>query len=91
MEVGIGVLVDHRLGIEERFVPGNADGQIADRERNVGDGGEGGHGLLLLGGIRTSGSDPVTGVRMSIHAGRPVGHVGDPTAPWNPRLQARGS
>jgi hypothetical protein len=30
VEVGIGVLVQHRLGIEQRLIPGDADRQIAD-------------------------------------------------------------
>ena len=49
VEVGVGVLVEHRLGVEERLVPGNADGQVADGERDMGDRGKRGHGLLFPG------------------------------------------
>ena len=37
MELGIGVLVKHGLGTEERFVPRHAHRQVADGERDVGD------------------------------------------------------
>ena len=43
VHVGFGVLVEHRLGVEQRLVPGDADGQIAHRQCDVGERGEGRH------------------------------------------------
>ena len=37
VEVRVGVLVDHRVGVEERAVPGGADREVVDGERNVGE------------------------------------------------------
>ena len=33
VHVWVGVLVDHRFGVEECFVPGNTHGEITNRER----------------------------------------------------------
>ena len=46
MQVGVGVLVDDRIGVEEVFVEGDADRQIADGKRHVGQGRKRCHGLL---------------------------------------------
>jgi hypothetical protein len=48
MEVGVGVLVQHRLGVQQRLVPGDADGQVADGERDMGEGRELAHAYSLL-------------------------------------------
>jgi hypothetical protein len=44
---GPGVLIQHRLRVEEPLIPGHASGKITDRKGHVGDGRELGHGLLL--------------------------------------------
>src|SRR5215211_7753574 len=44
VEVRVGVLVQHRPGVQQGLVPGDADGQVADGERDVADGWEVGHG-----------------------------------------------
>src|SRR5215216_69843 len=44
VEVGVGVLVQHRLGLQQRLVPGDADRQVADAEGDVGEGRKVGHG-----------------------------------------------
>ena len=59
VEVGVGVLVDHRLGVEELLVPRNADRQVTNGERDVGEGRERGHVLSFL-------LSRVNGVRLSI-------------------------
>src|SRR5215211_1462297 len=40
VEVGVGVLVQHRLGVEQRLVPGDADRQVPDGDGDVADGRE---------------------------------------------------
>ena len=55
VHVGIGVLVDHRLGVEERLVPRDADREVAHRECDVVEGGKCLHGaafLVLFRGVR---------------------------------------
>ena len=37
VQLRVGVLVDHRLGVEERLVPGDADREVADGEGHVGE------------------------------------------------------
>ena len=49
VHVGISVFVDHRVGVEELFVPGNADRQIAHGERDVRERRKGGHGVVPFG------------------------------------------
>ena len=43
VQVGVGVLVDHGLGVEERLVPRDAHGEVAHGQRDVGERGELGH------------------------------------------------
>ncbi len=86
VEVGIGVLVQHWLGAEERFVPGNADGQVADGERNVGDGRKGGHVVAPARRDPDQGGDPVTAVRMSIPCEPVGGHDRDTVLAYQARL-----
>jgi hypothetical protein len=43
VHVRVGVLVDHGSGVEEGFVPRDADVQVAHRQRYVGQRGKVGH------------------------------------------------
>jgi hypothetical protein len=44
-EAGVGVLVDHRVGAEKLAVPGTPDIEVAHRDGDVVESGEG-HGLI---------------------------------------------
>jgi hypothetical protein len=67
VEVGVGVLVQHRLGAEQRLVPGDADGQVADGDGDVGDGWEVGHGCSFPDGAMGLGA----GLDRLLSLGRP--------------------
>ena len=47
VKVGVGVLVEDRIGVEQLLVPRDADVQVADGQRNVGERRKLGHEILL--------------------------------------------
>ena len=51
VEVGVGVLVEHRLGVEQRPVPRDAHREVAHGQGDVGQRGKCGHGGTPSGGV----------------------------------------
>src|SRR5690349_18958007 len=48
LEAGVGVLVEHGIGTDQRFVPRSAYAEISHCERDMVEGREGHRGLLLF-------------------------------------------